>query len=205
LQRHPLGHSGQRDRRKGESKAPDLLEEGGTPFDKYDSRIRETFDFSSIHELLDADSNALPRHLVRIAAGDAAKESKFIDDIRKANETLRGGRTIDWGVFAPLLRIPHDENYEAHKHVPSDSLDHGTHVAGILGANWKKSDKNGLDQDLVGVCPDIEMYDIRILDNEGRGDEFTVMAALQFVRWLNERHDYMTVHGVNMSLSIPHA
>ncbi len=194
----------QRRKRKGESAAPEVKVEGGTPFDEYDSRIRETYDFSSIHDLLDADSIQLPPHLVRTAAGDAAKEKEFTDAIHKANESMEGGRAIDWGVFAPLLRIAHDENYETHKHIPADSLDHGTHVAGILGGDWKKSPKNGLEEDLVGVCPDIEMYDIRILDDQGNGDEFTVMAALQFVRWLNARHDYMAVHGVNMSLSIPH-
>jgi len=43
-----------------------------------------------------------------------------------------------------------------------------------------------------------------VLDAEGRGDEFAVMAALQFVRHLNAAHDYTVVHGVNLSLSIPH-
>ena len=43
-----------------------------------------------------------------------------------------------------------------------------------------------------------------MLDDEGRGDEFTVMAALQFVRYLNSTNDFMVVHGVNLSLSIPH-
>ena len=194
----------QRRKRKGEAAAPEIRVEGGTPFAEYDSRIRETYDFSGIHDLLDADSNELPPHLVRMAAGDAVKQKELSDAIRKANETLEGGRAIDWGVFVPLLRIPHDDNYELHDHIPAHSLDHGTHVAGILGGNWKKSPTNGLDEDLVGVCPDIEMYDIRILDDQGNGDEFTVMAALQFVRWLNARHDYMAVHGVNMSLSIPH-
>jgi serine protease AprX len=31
-----------------------------------------------------------------------------------------------------------------------------------------------------------------------------VMAALQFIRHLNSTNDYMAVHGVNLSLSIPH-
>ena len=30
------------------------------------------------------------------------------------------------------------------------------------------------------------------------------MAALQFVRFLNSTNDYVAVHGVNLSLSIPH-
>jgi hypothetical protein len=61
-----------------------------------------------------------------------------------------------------------------------------------------------LDQDLKGVCPDLRLYDLRVLDAEGRGDEFSVMAALQFIRHLNATSDYVVVHGVNVSLSIRH-
>ena len=39
---------------------------------------------------------------------------------------------------------------------------------------------------------------------EDRADEFTVIAALQFVRHLNAHKDLMVVHGVNLSLSVPH-
>lgn len=195
----------QRRRRKGEKEAPPVrLDLNAVPFDEYDSRIRETYDFSNIARILDADSEVLPQHLDRIAGNDEAKKKAFRDRISAANESLAKGHSIDWGVFAPLLRIPHDASYLDHKHLPPPALDHGTHVAGILGANWQKTRENGLEDTLIGVCPDIEMYDIRILDAEGNGDEFTVMAALQFVRWLNARNDYMAVHGVNMSLSIPH-
>jgi subtilisin family serine protease len=43
-----------------------------------------------------------------------------------------------------------------------------------------------------------------VLDDNGVGDEFAVMNALQFVRHLNATNDFMAVHGVNLSLSIPH-
>ena len=43
-----------------------------------------------------------------------------------------------------------------------------------------------------------------MLDEAGRGDEFAVMAALQFVRYLNSANEYVVVHGANLSLSIPH-
>ena len=61
---------------------------------------------------------------------------------------------------------------------------------------WKKTS--------IGVCPDLRLYDLRVLDDEGQGDEFGVMAALQFIRYLNSKNDYMVVHGANLSLSIPH-
>ena len=34
--------------------------------------------------------------------------------------------------------------------------------------------------------------------------EFSIIAALQYIRHMNERHDYITIHGANLSLSIPH-
>ena len=34
--------------------------------------------------------------------------------------------------------------------------------------------------------------------------EFAIIAALQYIRYLNERHSYITIHGANLSLSIPH-
>jgi subtilisin family serine protease len=43
-----------------------------------------------------------------------------------------------------------------------------------------------------------------VLDSNGTGDEFSVMAALQFVRYLNSTNDYVVVHGVNLSLSLQH-
>src|SRR5262249_19097754 len=55
-----------------------------------------------------------------------------------------------------------------------------------------------------GLCPDIKLYDFRVLDSAGRGDEFNVMAALQYVRSLNAHKDSVSIHGVNLSLSIPH-
>jgi hypothetical protein len=42
-----------------------------------------------------------------------------------------------------------------------------------------------------------------VLDDDG-GDEFTVIAALQFVRHLNAHKDEIVVHGANLSLSIRH-
>ena len=168
---------------------------------EHDSRVRQTYDFSQIHDLLDADEVKLTEHLEKIAGGDAERREKLLDDVRQLNEWLNAGRSIDWGVLAPLLRVPHDATYE--DHIPTN--DHGTHVAGILGGSWTHDDDGKeIEDQLIGICEDIELYDLRILDEHGDGDEFTVMAALQFVRWLNATNDYMAVHGINMSLSIPH-
>lgn len=108
-----------------------------------------------------------------------------------ASGNLLPSGTIDWDPLLPDIEVPHDAGYRE----PGSA--HGTHVAGILGGDWP-------EQDIRGVCPDIKLVDLRVLDAGGRGDEFSVVAALQFVRWLNERQRALHVAGVNVSLSIPH-
>ena len=39
---------------------------------------------------------------------------------------------------------------------------------------------------------------------DAEGTEFAIIAALQYIRYLNERNSFMTIHGANLSLSIPH-
>jgi hypothetical protein len=75
---------------------------------------------------------------------------------------------------------------------------HGTHVAGIIGG-------------LGGLCPDIRLYDYRVLDADGRGNEFSVVAALRHILELTQRASYadptgrnrdLPIHGVNVSLAL---
>ena len=101
------------------------------------------------------------------------------------------GREIDWELLDPLLEVPYDDSYP----VPTDR--HGTHVAGILAADWP-------EEELTGVCPDIRIYDLRVLDPHGPNDEFTVLAALQFIQYLNLQKDVLNILGANLSLSIHH-
>jgi serine protease AprX len=161
------------------------------------TRVKSTFDFTAIDLLLDPTAKPadLPKHVQdRLAAPDGATLRR---ELRQLKTSLRRGRTIDWKLVRGLIEVP-NANYT----VPDN--DHGTHVAGILAADWKRGDKPAAPEDLVGVCPDISLYDFRVLDRDGEGDEFNVMAALQFIRFLNSTNDFMAVHGANMSLSIPH-
>ncbi len=125
-------------------------------------------------------------------------------------ELVPDGRTLDWEVWEPILMMAHEvEEYEVPQHK------HGTHVAGILAADWHAEDLKDdlvvaeLGQprrltDRVGICPEIELYDFRTLKADGTADEFSVLAALQFVRAINARHEHIQIHGVNLSLSLNH-
>lgn len=125
-------------------------------------------------------------------------------------ELVQDGRTLDWEVWEPILMMAHDVGeYEVPQHK------HGTHVAGILAADWHAEDLKDdlvvaeLGQprrmtDRIGICPEIELYDFRTLKADGTADEFAVLAALQFVRAINSRHEHIQIHGVNLSLSLNH-
>jgi subtilisin family serine protease len=158
---------------------------------EFRSRVVETYDFLRIKELLDPDTPVPSQHS---AAGADPEKLKSLTEELESH--LKRGRAVDWQLLAPFLRIPHNQDYLPPK------LSHGTHVAGILAANWKDGKNTGLEQEIYGICPDLEIYDMRVL---GPGaDEFTVIAALQFVRHLNAHKDLLAVHGVNLSMSVPH-
>ena len=169
--------------------------------DELNSRIVRTYNFLNIKELLDPDADLPP------AAGGttapSAEETALADQRIQLRNSLRSGRSIDWDLLEPFLRVPHTRQ----GYVKPQFDAHGSHVAGILAANWPEAaETTPMREPIAGVCPDLELYDLRVLpdDPEKRADEFTVIAALQFVRHLNAHKDLMVVHGVNLSLSVPH-
>lgn len=180
--------------RKDEKPCADPFRDGRKPANN--TRVVDTYDFTQIEDILDPDVSAPPAALAARLKDDPQLDKKF----KALKKSLSEGGSLDWKLLAPLVRIPHDKAYRAPKY------DHGTHVAGILAGDWRAGDPDGVlkKEDLQGVCPDLRLYDLRVLDDRGVGDEFAVMAALQFVRHLNSTNDYVAVHGVNLSLSIPH-
>jgi hypothetical protein len=148
-----------------------------------DSRIRATYDFTRLRDTMagrgDGGSAPFGRH----------------DEIAAR---VYSGRSIDWELILPLLEVRKDD------YVPP-AHEHGTHVAGVLAGDWRQEDPQGpADHTVMGVCPDMELYDLRVFDHNGAGDEFAILAALQFVRWTNGNARVPAIHGVNLSLSLDH-
>jgi hypothetical protein len=54
------------------------------------------------------------------------------------------------------------------------------------------------------MCPQLSLYDLRVFDDEGYGDEFAILCAIEFVGWLNRDRANPVVHGVNLSLALAH-
>lgn len=120
------------------------------------------------------------------------------EDGEEIQRRIKNGRALDWDALEPLLRIPHEKGY------PVPERDHGTHVAGIVGADWRLTDGEEMPAltDLIGICPDIGLYDLRVFDADGNSEEYAICGALQFIRHLNAHSDTQVVNGANLSLSL---
>lgn len=154
------------------------------------TRIRATYDFTTLRQLLSLDSHPSTGPATASADVDLEQTDRRFKAMRRR---LRSGRSLDWASLEPMIEVPMVEKngYQPPRH------DHGTHVAGIIGANDEA-------EGYFGVCRDIGLYDFRVLDETGRGEEFSIIAALQFIRYLNARADMPIIHGVNLSLSLLH-
>jgi serine protease AprX len=155
-------------------------------------RVERTLDFTRLGTMLrlasspdEADRRALIEHFGLKAA-----------DVRKLARAIMAGDEVDWEVLGRALTV------DAGDAAYFESLDpHGTQVAGIIGA------RSGNPQMPPGVCPDIRLLDLRVIA-AAEGDEHTefhIISALQFIRYLNRNKDKPVVHGVNLSLSLPHS
>jgi hypothetical protein len=180
-----------------------MRDSAGKPEDnKFKTRVSATYDFTLIRYLLrsqqtpEDDAELAKRPRLAKAVKRMKKDPALAKQLRLS---LQNGREIDWELLKPLIEVPHDDDYVVPRH------SHGTHVAGIVAADWRTDDPEpSRDNAFRGVCPDMKLYDLRVLDDQGEGDEFSCIAAMQFVRYLNAHKDLMMIHGVNLSLSIKH-
>jgi serine protease AprX len=172
---------------------------------KGDSRIRRSFDFTNFRRIVNlSNSNDDVRQAAVRTILDGRErllhEPKDPDqDLKRLSADLREGRSIHWDLVEKFVEIRREA---------TPLSIHGTHVAGIIGASKESAEAaaGGVESDdfADGMCPDIQLYDFRVLGPSIRDTEFAIIAALQFIRYLNDRDNFFTIHGVNLRLSIPH-
>jgi serine protease AprX len=177
-------------RRSAEDKRLELPENGDF---HGETIIRETYDFTDLRdriaEALIAGADTEP------AVAHASPEQA----IAGLTDALVKGLAVDWRLYQPLIQVKHDGDYPP----PGDA--HGTHVAGTIAGDWRADDPEPRPRHpLRGVCPGLTLYDLRVLDDEGVGSEFGVLAALSFVRWRNAQSGGTVIHGVNLSFALDH-
>jgi hypothetical protein len=173
--------------------------------DKNDKpRIKKAYDFSNIRKIVSLDNlqtdTAFETRLDELMMQRKEKLPNAVElpreeakeHLRKLADDAQRRRPIHWELVEKFIEIDPE--------TPPKSV-HGTHVAGIIGGYAKPDDDNGFAS---GMAPDIKFYDFRVLAKTIEDTEFAIIAALQFLRYLNERNTYLTIHGANLSLSIPH-
>ena len=184
------------------------------------SRIVKTLDFTRLRELLDygidleddptTETQPHTMEMIERLTDQLAHDGKSTDDaheyalklLNNLRRSIVEGREISWQDLQPIIEVKNPS-------IPTN--DHGTHVAGILGADWIEDLPNERELPLSvrtrrmrGICPDIRIIDVRVFREDGLTDEFELLAAIQYLRWMNSRAGNMQVHGVNLSLSLVH-
>ena len=183
------------------------------------SRVRRSLDFSQIRKIVSVDNlndqekrAKRAKELLRLPRAIELKQKDTEEILRELAEGAARGRSIDWELAEQLIEID--------PKTPPNS-NHGTHVAGILAARKIKDEKLGTRKKGVrkaasviapdipsdqadGMCPDIGIFDFRVLGSSLLETEFAIIAALQYIRYINDRNSWFTIHGANLSLSIPH-
>jgi subtilisin family serine protease len=117
-----------------------------------------------------------------------------MDSLRRRNVN---GRELDWALVEPLIRLDPQT-------APAPPDPHGTHVAGILAGGDLPTGVAGDTAPFRGVCPDIQLYDLRVFADDGENDEFTILAAIEYISWINRDPARPIIHGVNLSLATAH-
>jgi serine protease AprX len=84
--------------------------------------------------------------------------------------------------------------------VQSDDYGHGTHVAGIVAGSGATSNVPGSAHVLRGMAPNANLLDLRVLDQNGAGNDSAVIAAIQTA--VNLKSEY-NVRVINLSLGRP--
>jgi serine protease AprX len=177
-------------------------------------RILGAFDFTNIRKIVSLDNlntstAGFKQRLRELLADTEAdlSQQEAAEVLKKLAQDADNDRPIHWGLVEKFISVKPEKPPKG---------GHGTHVAGIIGANGERTKRaasgpydaqgeTGSEfQYADGMCPDIRLYDFRVLAKSLEDTEFAIIAALQYIRYLNERHSYISVHGVNLSLSIPH-
>jgi len=119
-----------------------------------------------------------------------------------------GVAVIDSGVAdhkdfhnASGTRVVHSESFVSGNTSAVDAYGHGTHVSGIIGGSGSASGAGtGYAQQIAGIAPNVNIINLRVLDQNGAGTDSRVIAAIQRAITLKTQYN---IRVINLSLGRP--
>lgn len=119
-----------------------------------------------------------------------------------------GVAVIDSGVYShddlrtadkSASRIVYAESFVLGDTSTNDAYGHGTHVAGIIAGNGYDS-QSGYSQQYIGLAPNANIVNLRVLDGSGAGTDSQVIAAIGRAIQLKSTYN---IRVINLSLGRP--
>lgn len=98
-------------------------------------------------------------------------------------------------------RVVYSQSFVAGDTTTSDKFGHGTHVAGLIGGSGASSGTgNGYAATYAGMAPNVNLINLRVLDQNGAGTDSQVIAAIEQAIALKSTYN---IRVINMSLGRP--
>jgi len=98
-------------------------------------------------------------------------------------------------------RVVYSQSFVAGDTATTDKFGHGTHVAGLIGGTGNSSGTgNGYPAKYAGIAPNVNLINLRVLDQNGMGTDSQVIAAIQQAIALKNTYN---IRVINMSLGRP--
>ena len=100
-----------------------------------------------------------------------------------------------------VSRVVYSQSFVAGDTTTPDKYGHGTHVAGLIGGTGASSGTaNGYAATYAGMAPNVNLINLRVLDQNGSGTDSQVIAAIEEAITLQSTYN---IRVINMSLGRP--
>jgi serine protease AprX len=106
---------------------------------------------------------------------------------------------IDSGVNAhrDLSRVVYNQSFISGRWSAADQYGHGTHIAGLIAGNGASSTGSAYSKTFKGIAPNARIVNLRVLDENGRGTDSSVIAAIHQAIMLKSLYN---IRVINLSL-----
>jgi serine protease AprX len=130
--------------------------------------------------------------------GEGVSIAVIDSGINKKSEDL--GLIVGPVKQALASRVIYEESFVPGDRSPQDRYGHGTHVAGILAGNAANSTGPTFFRTFRGVAPAVRLVNLKVLDDQGRGSDSSVIAAIERAIQLKNA---LNIRVINLSVGRP--